>query len=136
MAARARRAQIVERRTKAIAMRAAGQSWEAIAVELGYGSRGAACQDVARALAERLKEQNDQIDHLRAIGLEHLEDLRRAMEIIKDTGDVEQRMKATDRLIKIEERISRLQGIDAPVKVDQASTVRYEIAGVDPDAHR
>jgi hypothetical protein len=132
---KAERAQIVERRTKAITMRAAGAQWDTIAEKLGYSSRGAACQDVARALEQRLAEQHDQLDHLRAIELEHLETLRRAMNEIVTAGDGEERMKATDRLIKIQERISRLQGIDAPVKVDQGGTVRYEITGVPADAH-
>lgn len=135
MAARVRKALIAERRTKAIAMRAAGEQWETIARECGYGSRGAACQDVARALAERRAEQDDQADNLRAIEVEHLEALRRRMQAIVDSGDGDEQMKATDRLVKIGERLAKLQGIDAPVKVDQASTVRYEITGVPADAH-
>lgn len=135
-ASKATRAQVAERRTKAIAMRAAGQSWDSIAKKLGYATRGAACNDVARALDARLKEQADQLDHLRAIELEHLDTLRQRMEKLAKSTDEEIAMKAVDRLIKIGERYSRLQGLDAPVKVDQASTVRYEITGVEPDAHR
>lgn len=130
------RIKIAERRNKAIAMRAAGQTWDAIAVALDYGSRGAACQDVARAHDQRIAEQHDGLDHLRDLELEHLDALRRRMVTVAEQADDEMAMKAVDRLVKIGERRAKLQGIDAPVKVDQGGTLRYEIVGVPSDAHR
>lgn len=118
-------------------MRAAGQKWETIADELGYATRGAACNDVARALAERITEQNDAGDQLRELELEHLDVLRRRLgKLIENDADDEVALKAIDRLIKISERRSKLQGLDAPVKVEQGGTVRYEVVGIEPDAHR
>jgi hypothetical protein len=135
MAARVRKAQIAERRTKALAMRAAGQKWEDIAQACGYSTRAAACQDIRRLLDERLKEQDDQVDHLRAIEIEKLDAMQRRMEKIIASRDPEIAMKAADRLVKIGERRAKLLGIEAPVKIEQGGTLRYEIAGVDPDAH-
>lgn len=155
---RATRLRVAERRTKAIQLRAAGTSWETIAGELGYASRGAACNDVARALDQRLKEQNDQTEHLRAIELERLDAVEREVwdvlrrrhvlvsggKVVRDDSvddgqpleDDGPTLAAVDRLVKIGERRAKLQGIDAPVKVDQGGTLRYEILGVPPDAHR
>jgi hypothetical protein len=113
-------------------MRAAGSTWDTIAAALDYASRGAACTDVARALEQRLKEQGDQVDHLRAIELEHLDMLRRRMMDVIEAGDTDEAIKATGQLVKIGERLARLQGMDAPVRVDQAATVRYEVVGIDP----
>lgn len=132
MAAIAKRAEIAERRTKAIAMRAAGQRWDDIAETLGYASRGAAHTDVSRALTQRLKEQADQVDHLRAIETEHLDSMRRRMVTILDSADDEGAIKAAAQLVRIGERLAKLQGMDAPVKVESDGTVRYEIVGVDP----
>jgi hypothetical protein len=39
-----------QRRTQAIRLRMAGKTWARIAAELGYCGKGAACQDVQRAL--------------------------------------------------------------------------------------
>lgn len=44
---------VAVRRTKAMRLRATGKTWQQIADQLGYRSRGAACQDVGRAIAAR-----------------------------------------------------------------------------------
>jgi hypothetical protein len=44
------RIHIAQRRTRAIELRQAGRTWAQIAAELGYAGKGAACQDVQRAL--------------------------------------------------------------------------------------
>lgn len=153
----AKRAQVAERRTAAIALRAEGRSWDEIAAQLGYKTRGAACQDVSRALEVRLQEQNDQIDHLRAIELERLDAMEREVwvvlrarhvkvsgaNIVREDGedgepgepliDDAPVLAAVDRLNRISERRSKLLGLDAPAHVehDGQVTVRYQIDGVD-----
>jgi hypothetical protein len=152
-----KRAQVAERRARAIALRAEGQSWDTIAEALGYKSRGAACTDVARALDARLKEQALAADQLREVELERLETMEREVWVVLrrrhvtvsggkivydepaageeprplvDDGPV---LAAVDRLNRISERRAKLLGLDSPVKVEQGGQVRYEIVGVDLD---
>lgn len=132
---KAQSAQIAARRTEAISLRAAGQTWDQIAEKLGYATRSAACEDVARALQQRIDEQNDQADHLRAIEVEHLEALRRRLWSVSQGKDIELALKATDRLVRIGERLAKLTGLDAPVAVDAGVTLRYEVVGVDAADH-
>lgn len=103
---------IAERRTAAIRLRRSGLSWEEIAEELGYRSRGAACQDVARALGERLKEQRVELDGLRELEDGHLDDLRSTMMDLIRSGRADAQLKATDRLVRISERKAKLHGLD------------------------
>jgi len=152
---RARRAQIAERRARAIALRAEGRTWDQICAELGYSSRAVACKDVSRALEERLKEQADQADHLRAVELERLDTLEREVwtvlrrrhvtvsggKLVADEDGIPLQddgptLAAVDRLVRIAERRARLLGLDSPVKVDQTGTVRYVIDNVDLEALR
>lgn len=153
---RTKRAQVAERRRQNIELRTAGQSWDAIAAQLGYSSRGAACQDFGRALKERLAEQADAVDHFREVELERLDALQRkawavldgahlmlhAGEPVRVEGadgrmvtlrDHTPALQAIDRLLKIAERRSKLLGLDAPTQVEHEGgvTVRYEIDGVD-----
>jgi hypothetical protein len=58
-------------------MRLAGASWDDVATALDYRTRGAACQDVSRALKAALKEQKFATDELREQELQHLDALRR-----------------------------------------------------------
>lgn len=46
------------------------------------------------------------------------------------------KLQAIDRLLKVAERRAKLLGIDSPQQVVAASTVRYEIVGVDMNALR
>jgi len=149
-----KRAEVAERRARAIAMRAEGQSWDAVVAELGYSDRGSACKDVARALEARLADQADQADHLRAVELERLEAMERVVwEVLRarhvfvsggkivyegdsplrDSGPV---LAAVDRLNRISERRAKLLGLDSPVKVEQGGSVRYVVEGVDMEALR
>jgi hypothetical protein len=152
-----RRAQVAERRTRCIELRAEGKSWQQIADELGYKSRGAACQDARRALEDRLKREDVAVDGLRTIELEQLDALqRKAWEVLErphltvsngkvvrvrneSTGqeitlrDDGPTLAAIDRLLRISERRARLLGMDGALKVEAEGTVRYEIVGVDLD---
>lgn len=127
------------RRAKAIQMRLDGAHYAEIATALGYRSRGAAVQDVQRALVDLTAEPTAE---LRALEVGRLDDmyvavmgvLRRehitvshghiveipdpdnegAKKPLIDDGPV---LAAVDRLLKIQERRAKLLGLDAPTKV-------------------
>lgn len=137
-ASRAKRATVAERRAKAVELRLTGTSYEAIAKELGYSSRGAACQDIGRALEANLAEQRISVEALRQEELQRLDELlAEAWRVLKrqhvtvshgrviydeesgekllDDGPV---LQAIDRILKIQERRSKFLGLDAPTKVE------------------
>lgn len=64
-ASNAKRAQVAERRAAAIRLRVAGLDWEDIAKQLGYRTRGAACQDVTRAMERHVAAEGAAVEVLR-----------------------------------------------------------------------
>lgn len=156
------RAERAVRRAKACRLAVAGWSYERIAAELGYNSRQAAWKDVSAALAEKMKEQDLAAGALRAkelalldealevahriMNAEHLAHsngrlIRREVEqedgsvTLVDVIDNGPNLAAADRLIKVSESRRKLLGLDAPSKVEQATTgtVEYKITTVSPD---
>lgn len=111
-ASKAQRAATAERRGKAIAMRLAGLDYETIAQRLGYASRGAACQDITRALEANVAEQNRSADVLRQEELQRLNRLQAGVWQAAVSGDT----KAVDTALRIIDRRCKLLGLDAPVR--------------------
>lgn len=106
------RAEVAERRTKALALRVAGVHWQAIADQLGHKTAGAAAQDVSRALEARRTEMNGPPDEFTALELERLESMDRAAWTVlrrhsASAGDREV-LEAIDRLVRISESRRRL----------------------------
>ncbi|MFE1515703.1 hypothetical protein ACFW9I_02540 [[Kitasatospora] papulosa] len=120
-----------QRDAEAARLRARGLTYQQIADELGWTSRGDAHHAVQRALEATVKEAADEV---RAIELDRLDTLYRAAlavlerqhvtvsngrvvslneEPLPDDGPV---LAAIDRLLKIQERRSKLLGLDAPSK--------------------
>lgn len=136
-ASRAKRADTAQRRRQAIDMRMAGASFQKIADDLGYTSRGAACQDITRALETAVVEQTQSVEAYREEELQRLDALlAEAWTILKrnhitvshgrivygedglpilDDGPT---LSAIDRILKIQERRAKLLGLDAPTKVE------------------
>lgn len=152
---KAESAQIAERRTKAIAMRARRESWQAIADALEYASPGAACEDVNRALKQRLQAQGEQADTLRELELQHLDELaQKVLEVLerqhvtvshgkiikgedgKPLLDDDPVLRSVDRLVRIAERRAKLTGLDSPVKVHTEGVVTFRVEGVDMEQLR
>lgn len=126
------------RRDKAIALRAASTPWPIIAKECGYSSAGAACADVLRVLEKRRKETYRHVDGFIQLELDKLDMMERLMwrivnkrhvlaqhgHVVLDpeTGDAmlddAPLFQATDRLLKIHERRSKLLGLEAATRVD------------------
>ncbi len=114
---------IEDRRAKAWELRLKGKSTRQIALALEV-SVGTAHSDLA-AVMERTKEENDdRAETHRAVSLARLE---RALDTVEDAlsaesfdalgnKDHELRLKALDRLLKIEERRAKLLGLDAASK--------------------
>lgn len=141
-ASRAKRADTAQRRRQAIDMRMAGASFQTIADALGYNSRGAACQDITRALEAAVMEQGRSVEAYREEELQRLDlllaeawaVLKRAHvtvshgRIVRD--DLEEpilddgpTLAAIDRILKIQERRAKFLGLDAPQ--------RHEVVSID-----
>jgi hypothetical protein len=123
-------------------MRLAGMDWQAIADRLDYSSRGAACQDVTRALEAHIAEQRTSLEVYRETELMRLDQL--TVEVIRvlkgrhyvvtqsgkivddprtgapilDDGPV---LHAVDRLLKIQDRRAKLLGLDAAQRMEVLS---------------
>lgn len=136
----ATRADVAARRAKAVRLRRTGVGWDDIATMCGYSDKGAACKDVKRALDAYLKEQNAEVEQLRELELQHLDDLRRAAAqilvadhyhvargVITDIPDPAPKLAAIDRLVRISDRRCAILGINAPTKVDATVTGQAEV---------
>lgn len=129
---KAQRANVAERRAKAIQMRLAGDSYDTIANTLGYSDRAAAHKDITRALEASLAEQRAGAEVLREQELLRLDALwREVWQVLKtehyilyqgatiqhgetvllDDGPI---LQAVDRLLRIQERRAKFLGLDAP----------------------
>src|SRR5664280_3101378 len=97
---------------KALELRRAGGTYEAIAERLGYQTRNGAHRAVARALA-----RNPAADAagVRELETERLDRLLVAVWPVAMKGDA----KAVDQVLKIAERRARLLGLDVPTTVTE-----------------
>jgi len=111
---KAKRAQVADRRQKAITLRLAGMDWQSIADRLGYADRGAACKDVARALETNLAEQSQAADTLREVESLRLDRLQAAAWPSAVKGD----LKAIETVLKVIDRRVKLQGLDMPLRAE------------------
>lgn len=148
-----RRIDAAQRRAKALEMRRDGRKFQDIADALGYKSRGAAAQDVQRALALTVSEPAAEV---RALELMRLDEMWvAALDVLKrshitvsngrvieidgqplvDDGPV---LQAIDRLLKIQERRAKYLGLDAPTKVEviDDSTIDAEIRRLTEELER
>lgn len=112
----AKRAQTAERRRKAIELRLAGVPWDAIATQLGYSSKGAACKDVTRALEASLNDVAHNVAILRQIEGERLDRLQRAVWTTALKGD----LKAVDAALRIIAQRIHLYQLHQPDSGEQA----------------
>lgn len=126
-ASKAKQAQVAERRKKAIAMRLAGADWQAIADQLDYNSRGAACQDVTRSLEANRREEAAAAEELRQVTVMRYDRLQAAFwqKAVNDKDP-----KAAEIVLKCLAGRAKIEGVEAPEKVDVSGGVRYEIVGL------
>lgn len=113
------------RAAQALNLRKLGLTYDAIAQQVGYGSRGAAYTAVQRELARTLQEPADELRKLEA---QRLDDLYRAMipKALKGDG------WSVDRCLRIMERRAALLGLDirADASAQQAQMI---VIGVPTD---
>lgn len=125
-ASRAQRAATAQRRTQAIALRLAGLDFETIATRLGYASRGAACNDINRALEQSLAEQARDVEVLRQAELLRLDRLQAGVWTKALAGDP----RSAEVALKVIDRRCKLLGLDAPQRFEVLTmdAVEAEIA--------
>src|SRR5579872_6048326 len=128
---------IEERRRQSWVLRLKGKSIRQIAAALGVSV--ATSHSDLKVVLERTKKENDEAaeDH-RVVSvarldraLDTIEDALTAFSVRTDAGgeiierdvDHELRLKALDRLLKLEERRAKLLGLDAPVKTEVEASV-------------
>jgi hypothetical protein len=102
-----RQVESIDRKKKALEMRIAGASYEAIAQELGYRSRSGAYQAVMTALKRTLQEPANELRTL---------EVRRLDEMLADLWGKRKQPLVADRILRIMERRAKLLGLDAPTK--------------------
>lgn len=107
------KARLEQRRRQAIEMALAGASYETIARELGWKTRSAAYKAVMKMLHE-VAPDPAQIEAARGAELQRLDRLQQAHWMNALRGDA----RATDIVLKISDRRSRLLGLDQPVQVE------------------
>lgn len=140
----------VERDTVAAKLREDGHSWIEIARKLGYASPGHACQAVKKlldripveAIADLRATENARLEAMRlsAIGIlrnRHIAysngrlvyEIKGGVEVpVTDDGPA---LKALEVLIKVDEAVRRLNGLDAPQQLSLSGSVNVTLVGVD-----
>lgn len=104
----------VEKQRRALELRKAGKSYGEIARAVGYKGASGAHAAVRLALKKTLQEPADE---LRKLEIARLDAMLSAVWPRVEMGDP----RAVEVALKIEERRSRLLGLDAPAEVDVTS---------------
>lgn len=136
-----------ERDAEAARLRRRGYSYARIAAELGV-SRSSAHEAVQRALRAIVEEPAQDV---RQLELDRLDEMWQAVVkvlearhvtvsngkvVTLDGSPVEDDapvLNAVDRLLRIQERRSKLLGLDAEKKINLSGGVKYEVVGIDPE---
>lgn len=127
-ASKAQRAAAAKKRAQATALRVAGVDWATIAERVGYASAGAACTAVGEALKANLREQDQNVDELRALGLAKVNRLQAAFwpAAIQDKDP-----KAAKVVLECIRQEARFQGTEAPTRINmEAQRLADEILAV------
>lgn len=130
-AARAKRIQGQENRTKAVEYRKMGMTYEAIAQQLGI-TKPSAHAAVKRAMRDAKKRQDEDGEIVMAMELENLDRLQLAAW----PGAIKGNHLLIDRVLKIQERRAKLLGLDAPEKralTDASGEHAYDPFNMDPE---
>ncbi len=129
-------AELRERRRKALQLKIHGATYEQIADQLvdedgkrEYYDKSHARRDVSKALREITEQESKEFlakrEEEKILSNERLDLLLRSGLLEKATSgsdNWEVRLKAIDRVIRVEERRARLLGLDAPVKQEVTGT--------------
>lgn len=144
------------KRAKAARLRAKGWSYQRIADEVGYESKGSAWNAVKQVLDETVREAGDELRQLERDRLDRMSEaawevLERQHVVVSNGRVVDLHgaplpddapvLQAIDRLLKISESRRKLEGLDAPSRVsvdaaqlgDEISQIFDRIAGLATD---
>lgn len=105
----------VDQQDKALQLLGEGKTYAEIATELGIGVATAhrrvqvACERLISPQVETYRKMQD-------VDLDYARD--QAMKILRTADDPDVRLRAIDRLVRVNERRAKLHGLDAPEKVD------------------
>lgn len=120
-----------QRKCEALRLRAAGATFQEIADGLGYSSVSGAHKAVVSALRETLQEPSDE---LRRLESDRLRAMMAAVWPRVEGGD----LHAIDRALRIQERLARLLGLDAPARAELAGSgqvqVTWNVPAIPPDS--
>ena len=141
--------QHAERVAKGIELRRRGRTWQSIANELGWESYQAAERACMAHLRKRAKVSTKNHAAFRELEVQRLTAaIEKLTDIVEtdhpvlhqgeDTGFVDDgvKIRAIEALGRMSARLCSLLGLDAPTKVEESSTVRFEVVGIDPEALR
>lgn len=95
------------KRARAVELASEGMSYDEIAKAVGYAHRGSAYKAVFKALAEH---EADDVDVLRAVEMDRLDVLLKALWARVEEGDLD----AINTAVKITQARIRLLGLDRP----------------------
>jgi len=128
-----RTATAAERQREALELRKRGLSFDAIATQVGYADRSAARKAIRVAIAEITREPAEEVkklelERLDALYVSAMAIVDAAPSIPDDEGPDEAydaamktRLDAIRTALKVSERRSKLEGLDAPVKTQDVS---------------
>jgi hypothetical protein len=102
-----------ERAALALSLRAKKLTYDEIARQCGYGSRGACHDAIQRELDRVVVENVEELRREEADGLDKLE--AECWKRLEEEGYEKARLFAVDRIIAIKERRAKLMGLDRPV---------------------
>lgn len=126
MDSQTRRIKAHDRHLKALELRKAGATYQAIAEQLGYAHAKGAHKAVASALKATLREA---ADGLRELELVRLDAMLLALWRRVQNGDE----RAIDRALKIAQRRARLLGLDAPPELLSLDLIQRELARLEAE---
>jgi len=116
-----RRLEAAQQAAKAISLRMAGASYEAIAKELGYNSLQAAHAAVMRTLDRTLEEPAEQYRKIM------IARLNRMLQSLWKKAIVDRDLQAHDRVLRIIQQLSKITGLDmTPQFALQADTINLQ----------
>lgn len=111
-----------EKALECLALRKLGMNYRDIAEKVGYASAGAAQYAVRQVLDEQLEMSSEEIEAVRKIELERLDDIYFVLYEAVRKGD-RASPRAAEVAVKVMERRSKLLGLDAADRTEVQLTV-------------
>jgi hypothetical protein len=108
-----------DKENKVLELRRSGETWERIALAVGYANASGAQKAYARVVS---RVQRESVDEIRDLELDRLDRIQRAF---WTPAIVERDKRAAEVVLKVMDRRAKLLGLEAPTRV-QAEVVNYD----------